>query len=210
MWGGFGRIMCHKLDPIFFTRLAGMDPEDVCRRSLAVYDKDRRVYCITALGQEYEVNPERCGIHPLDTDEDSVSVELGLLIIFYLMQAKDILPEGRWVNEFSLKGGAMFFRGPHAFHTKAVAERFGRDVEGFKKVCAGLGGRPEQMGDAAFRFQILPRIQAVVVLWYADDEFEASAKLLMDATIEQHLPLDVIFGMALELLGRIVGENLWN
>jgi len=202
--------MCHKLDPVFFSRLAAMDPEDVCRRSLANYDASRRVYSITALGNEYEVKPEKGTILPMDTaNTDPVSVELGLLILMYLLEAKDIPPAGKWINEYSLKGGAMFFRGPHAFRTEEIAKRFGRDVEGFKKACRLLGGKPEQMGDAAFRFQILPRIQAVVVLWYADDEFDASAKLLMDPTIEEHLPLDVIFGMGLELLGRILGKNLW-
>ncbi|MCK5094409.1 MAG: DUF3786 domain-containing protein, partial [Spirochaetes bacterium] len=72
--------------------------------------------------------------------------------------------------------------------------------------CLALGGKPVEMGDAAFQFQVLPRIPVVAVLWYADEEFDASAKLLMDATIEQHLPLDVIFGMALEFIGRIVGK----
>jgi hypothetical protein len=55
----------------------------------------------------------------------------------------------------------------------------------------------------------LPRIPAAAVLWYADEEFEASAKLLMDATIEKHLPLDVIFGMSIEVIGRIVDKTLW-
>ena len=66
------------------------------------------------------------------------------------------------------------------------------------------------MGDAAFKFQILPRIPVIVAFWYADDEFDASAKLLMDKTIEDHLPLDVIFGMGLELYSRIVGSQLWD
>jgi len=187
-----------------------MDPEDVCRRSLSNYDASRRVYCITALGNAYEVNPEKGTILSTDISiANLVSVELGLLILMHLLEAKDIPPAGKWVNEYSLKGGAMFFHGPHAFRTDEIAGRFGRDVEGFKKACMQLGGVPEQMGDAAFRFQILPRIQAVVVLWYADDEFDASAKLLLDPTIEEHLPLDVIFGMGLELLGRILGKNLW-
>lgn len=202
--------MSHKLDPVFFTKLAGIDPSDVCRRSMAKYDHERRVYLITALGNEYEVDPGACTILPVDTSKSGpVSVELGLLILIYLLQARNIPPAGKWVNEYSLKGGAMFFRGPHAFRTDEIATRFGHDLEGFKKACLELGGVPEQMGDAAFRFQVLPRIQAVVVFWYADDEFDASAKLLMDPTIEEHLPLDVIFGMGLELLGRISGKNLW-
>ncbi len=202
--------MCHKLDPIFFSRLTGMNPADVCRRSRAAYNNDRHAYRITALGQEYEINTEKCTILPKSiANTNPVSVELGLLILMYLLEAKNIPPAGKWVNEYSLKGGAMFFRGPHAFRTDEIAGRFGHDIEGFKKACMQLGGVPEQMGDAAFRFQILPRIQAVVVLWYADDEFDASAKLLLDPTIEEHLPLDVIFGMGLELFGRILGKTPW-
>jgi len=201
--------MCHKLDPSFFANLSAMDPEDVCRRSLASYDADIKTYRIKALEYEYEVNPAGCEIKPLNSDERPVSVELGLLILFYLMQAKDIPLTGKWVSEYDLTGGTMFFRGPHAIRNEEVAKRFGRDIEGFKKACRNLGGEPENYGDAAFRFKLLPRIPVLAVLWRADEEFEASAKLLMDETIEQHLPLDVIFGMSLELLGRIVGKTLW-
>jgi len=66
-------------------------------------------------------------------------------------------------------------------------------------------GEPLAMGDAAFRFQILPRIPLTAVLWYGDKEFEASAKLLMDSTIQHHLPLDVIYPMSVEFIRRFVG-----
>jgi len=201
--------MCHKLDPVFFSQLAQMDPQDVCMRSLTAYDHDRKVYRVTVLEKDYEIDTARCDIKPLDPEEGPVSVELGLLILFYLLQAKDIPLSGKWVSEFDITGGAMFFRGPHVIRNDAVADRFGRDVEGFVESCRALHGDPIDMGDAAFKFRVLPRIPAVVVLWRADDEFEASAKLLMDATIDRHLPLDVIFGMALEILGRIVGKTLW-
>ena len=103
----------------------------------------------------------------------------------------------------------MFFRGPHRFRTDELAGRFGRDLDGFRAACLALDGEPLAMGDAAYRFQVLPRVPAAAVLWSADDEFDASAKLLMDSTISLHLPLDVIFGMALELLGALVGRSLW-
>ena len=181
----------------------------MCRRSLAVYDKDRGVYSVIALGAEYLVDPAAHDIRPVSLTAGDVSVDLGLLILFYLLEAKDVPLSGRWVSEFDLKGGSMFFRGPHAFPVHEIASRFGHDLEGFKKTCVSLCGEPLKLGDAAFKIQVLPRIPAAAVLWYADEEFEASAKLLMDATIEQHLPLDVIFGMSLEVIGRIVEKKLW-
>jgi hypothetical protein len=201
--------MCHKLDPGFFKKLIQKDPAEVCRKSLAEYNNDQGVYRITALGNEYSIDPTAQDIRPVSAMVGDVSVDLGLLILVYLLEAKDISLSGHWVSEFNLKGGSMFFRGPHAFPVDEIADRFGRDLEGFKKTCASLGGEPLELGDAAFKLQILPRIPAAAVLWYADEEFDASAKLLMDATIEQHLPLDVIFGMSLEVIGRIVDKNLF-
>jgi hypothetical protein len=205
--------MCQKIDRSFFTRLFKMEPADVCRRSLAEYDTDRMLYRIVAFGETFEVSPAAGDIKPARDPssagraEEPVSVELGLLILFYLLGAREVPLSGKWVNEFSLRGGALFFRGPHAIRNSEISDRFGMDDEGFRKVCTKLGARPVQMGDAAYRFQVLPRIPVVVVLWYGDEEFEASAKLLMDSTIDSHLPLDVIYAMAVELVNLLMATQ---
>ncbi len=202
--------MTHKLDHEYFHELAEMDPGDVCRRCIATYDADRKVYRVTALEREYEIDPGGHEIKAVDPDDEPVSVELALTIIFYLLKAKDIPLTQKWVSEVDLKGGEMFFRGPHIIRNDAVAETYGRDIDAFKEACKKLGGDPVDMGDAAFKMRVLPRVPVVVTLWIADDEFEASAKLLFDSSIEQHLPLDVIFGMSLEVLGKVVGKHLWH
>lgn len=63
------------------------------------------------------------------------------------------------------------------------------------------------MGDAAYRFSFLPRVQVAVVLWRGDEEFGAEARLLFDRTIGEHLPLDVIFSLASEVCDRISKGN---
>ena len=199
--------MCQKIDSIFFERLTALDPIDVCKRSLVQYDEKKRIYTVTAFGEEYSVKSEEQKIIPLNPESKLLTTELGLLIIFYLLGTQDIPLSGKWVNEFSLKGGALFFRGPHSIQNQSLADRFGNDLKGFKATCTRLSGQPIEMGDAAFRFQVLPRIPAAVVLWLGDDEFEASAKLLMDETIEKHLPLDVIYAMAIELIRNIVSAS---
>ena len=202
--------MCQKIDVSFFKRLLEMEPSDVCRRSHAEYDADRMLYSIVAFGKTYRVNPATGDIKPAHDPSSAewahapVSVELGLLILFYLLGAQDVPLSGKWVNEFSLRGGALFFRGPHAIRNSEISDRFGRDIDSFRKVCLKLGAQPVEMGDAAFRFQILPRIPVLVILWYGDEEFEASAKLLMDSTINTHLPLDVIYAMAVELVNLLI------
>ncbi len=201
--------MTHILDPVYFKKIMEADPDDVCRRSLASYDREKRSFIITFLEERYAVNPDKREVLG-PVREGPVSVELSLLILVYLLEAKDIQLEERWVGENNLKGGAMFFRGPHAIPNDALAGRFEQDINGFKSACASLGGKAVQTAaDSSYHFQLLPRIPVLVSFWYGDEEFDASAKLLMDPTIEQHLPLDVIFGMALELYGRITGWKLW-
>jgi hypothetical protein len=199
--------MCHKLDPVFFSRLAALDPGDVLARSLC--DRDGESYVVPFLTWRYRVSPGRRSIEPLTPGAGEVSADLGLLLLFYLLQARDKPIEGRWVSEFDLPGGSLFFRGPHRFRTDDLAERFGRDLEDFGEASRRLGGVRIDLGDAAYRFQVLPRVPAAAVLWRADDEFPASAKLLLDASVKEHLPLDVIFGLSLELLGALVGRPLW-
>ena len=199
-------FMCQKIDSIFFERLTALDPIDVCKRSLVQYDEKKRIYKVTAFGEEYSVKPEEQKIIPLNPESKLLTTELGLLIIFYLLGAQDIPLSGKWVNEFSLRGGALFFRGPHAIRNQALAGRYGYDINEFKQACTKLCGQSVQMGDVAYRFQILPRIPVLVVLWFGDEEFEPAAKLLMDATLDQHLPLDVIYAMATEFIRLLMSD----
>ncbi len=55
------------------------------------------------------------------------------------------------------------------------------------------------MADAAFSFQITPNIPVAVLLWLGDEEFGSQANLLFDKTISQHLPLDIIYALAVEV-----------
>jgi len=184
-----------------------MDPDDVRARSLCGLDGG--LYVLPFLAWSYRIDPGRRLIEPLTPGAREVSADLGLLLLFYLLKAKPIPLEGRWVSEFDLPGGSLFFRGPHRFRTDEIARQFGRDAGGFEDACRRLGGERVELGDAAFRFRVLPRVPAAVVLWRADDEFPASAKMLLDGSVKEHLPLDVIFGMSLELLGAIAGRSLW-
>ncbi|MFO8057257.1 MAG: DUF3786 domain-containing protein [bacterium] len=199
--------MCHKLDPRFFEELIRMDPADVCKRALCDYDTETRTYLIHAWGADYRVNPQTRDIGPCEQNVPPVNTETGLSIIFYLLKASDAELSGEWISEKELTGGTTFFRGPHAVPVHLIEERFGEDMESFRKVCEGLGGSPLSLADVSFRFQILPRVPVAVLFWPADDEFEARARLLFDESIELHLPLDIIFGISEELCSRIAGKS---
>lgn len=197
--------MCHKLDARFFAMLDAMSPDDVCRRALCRHDPSRDCYEVEAWGGTYEVYPKEASIRPRPGSRPS-SMELGLCIVFYLMECKDLPLANEWASEKDVPGGVNFFQGPHAIPGHLVAKRFGADVEAFRRVCRKLGGTPLEMGDAAFAFRIHPRVPAAVILWKEDEEFPADVRLLFDRTIGEHLPLDVIFGLSEEICERLAAE----
>ena len=55
----------------------------------------------------------------------------------------------------------------------------------------------------SFQLMALPRVPLQVLLWLADEDFPAKITFLFDATVEDQLPLDVIFGLVSELCYRL-------
>jgi hypothetical protein len=42
-----------------------------------------------------------------------------------------------------------------------------------------------------------------MVLWVADEEFTPRLSVVFDATVDQHLPLDAIYGLVTEICRRM-------
>ena len=113
----------------------------------------------------------------------------------------------QWISEKDIPGGATFFRGPHAVPTERVTNRFQNDIDAFSRRCTSLSGEPIDMGDAAFRFDITPRIPVVMLYWQGDEDFGPEARILFDRSISKYLALDVIYALVVEMCAR-VGKSI--
>jgi len=131
-----------------------------------------------------------------------------LFIVHYLLKAKEIGPANQWISEKDIPGGSTFFRGPHEIPTSLITDHFDGDIEGFKNRCEQLMGSPLSLADAAFVFEIAPRVPVAVLYWRGDDEFPSDSKILYDRTIHVHLASDIIYALAVgvcERLGKSMG-----
>ena len=82
----------------------------------------------------------------------------------------------------------------------------GRDAAKLSAAAASLGGKPAAGGDAAFDFDIFPRI-SLRLIWHApDDEFPASATLLLPANLESYLCSEDIVVLSESLVSRLGGR----
>ena len=188
-----------EIDPVYWEELLAADPDDVCRRTLASYDREDGGYRITLLNQVYTIHPDQRSI-ARETDApasshryDRISFSEALVLVIYLLRAKEIPLAGKLQTEKDLPGGETFFRGPHELPRQSILERFGANPRGFLGAAMAIGGERLDFGDVGVRFQVLPRVLLDTILWAEDEEFPARLTFAFDATVADHLPLDVIW-----------------
>jgi len=188
-----------RIDGIYWEQLKAMDPADVCRRSLAGYNEEKRAYELRVLNDDLLVYPVRRTIErvsrPVNENDREPGFNAVLVSVHYLLRANEVSMAREYVTENELTDGSFFFKGPHALPSWKIEKRFGCDADAFSKKARLLGGIPVTFGDSAFEFLVLPRIRIVYVLWTADDEFPARSKILFDASADKHFALDVVWAM---------------
>jgi hypothetical protein len=192
-----------KLDALHWQRLRGCASKDVVVRSQCGYLASSGYYEVDFLGSMIRIDPLQERFLSPRGEVIDLRMEGALAILIYLVEAQNISLGGRLVSAKDLKGGEMFFRGPHSFPVASLQQAYGEDRKGFLAAGEKCGGVPGTLGDASFQVMAFPRVPVQVLLWLTDEVFPAQISFLFDATIEQHLPLDVIFGLVCELCFRL-------
>jgi hypothetical protein len=119
---------------------------------------------------------------------------LELVCLFYLLNAGPQSLSQQMVGAKELKTG-HFFTGPHELKTQPILNRYGNDLEGFRKAAERAGGEELSLADAAYRFEALPKVPLHYLFWKGDEEFEPRLSVLFDRSIEYHLAADMIWGL---------------
>jgi hypothetical protein len=178
-----------------WNTLKKMDPEEVERRSLASYTAENECFTLKIFNRDYFIYPKKQIIKAVDAPTEPPVFFLHLSSVNYLIGAKDISLDGRWVSEKEFPSGPLFFRGPHEMPAGKIEEMYGQDKKGFITVCQQLGGIAIDGGDAAFELLVFPRLPVRLILWLADEEFPARLAYLFDRTANVHLLLDGIWAV---------------
>jgi len=133
---------------------------------------------------------------------------LELATVLYLINVKDVHPLGRdIVGPKDLKEG-HFFQGPHELKIAPLVERYGSDMQGFRKSAESLDGEPVDMADAAYRLKPFPRVNLYYLFWEGDEEFPPRMIVLFERSIQEMLAADAIWGLVNRvstalLMGRV-------
>ena len=195
------------IDPFHWNKLSQLHPTDVCNRTEAIYHPTREGFVLPVYNLRYLILPKEKKILKMGWNDKPVEEELRpnfyLMVLVYLTEAKDIKPTHTWVSEKDLKGGSTFFRGPHRLEVEELVTLFGKNPEAFLKLGKKLGGSEILYGDKGFALEVFPKVSLAYILWKGDSEFPPKVSVLFDATIESHLPLDIIWCMVAETSRRL-------
>ncbi len=175
--------------------LSGRDMERVCKNALAKKDPNGGIllpflkeYLLVDLG-------DRCLCRQVHGDWDRIhNPLLELVCLVYLLQAGPESLDREIVGVNELKT-AHFFKGPHALKIQPLVERYGKNLEDFKKAAEEIGGDPLDMADVAYMFHAFPKVPLYYLFWEGDEEFQPRLTVLFDRSIERHLTTDTIWGL---------------
>ncbi|HYR02596.1 MAG TPA: DUF3786 domain-containing protein [Syntrophobacteria bacterium] len=196
-----------ELDPRLWEELGTRDPDEICVGASVRFERERGCYLVPFLNRRYGVFPGERLIERQDSrGEEELSFQLYLVLVTYLLRAQSRALSGRMVTGAELRGGGFFFRGHHALFTEPLERRFGSDPEGFLGAGLRLGGCKTDFGDASFRLWPLPRIPLGCILWAAVAEFSARVGVVFDASVVEHLALDVIWALVNEVGRALLKE----
>ena len=96
------------------------------------------------------------------------------------------------------------------YRQRAIARlcgTMGGDTARLAGAAMGLGGRAAAEGDAAFDFDVFPRLTLRLV-WYAgDDELPSDATLLLPPNIESYFTVEDVVVLSERLVSRLAGQS---
>jgi hypothetical protein len=126
------------------------------------------------------------------------------LILQHLLLADGAPLQDTWVSLRNLPHGAFYEQAFQSYSGNLLVRSFRGDVEAFRATARGLGGEQVEMGDAAFRFWVFPRLPLAVVYWSGGGEFPDSAQVLFDNSASHYHHLEILAHLGGMLCERLV------
>jgi hypothetical protein len=127
-----------------------------------------------------------------------------LLLLYYFATADGTAPTGKFVSFADLSGGRIYAQAFQGYSGDEIVKIFGQDIASFKNACERASGQFINLADAAYNYQVLPRISTQIIYWLGDDDFPSSCKILFDPVTTHFVPIDACAIIGSTLAHRII------
>ena len=176
-----------------------IDPRTAASASGVEYREDR--FIITLFNRTYAVQFPGGGVVEVGADSRENKL-IEVLLMHYLTHADGAAVSGVWINYRQLPGAKLFEQRFINLVSRPMLEFCGDSIDNFKGAACALGGRPmDSTGDAAFRFEALPRLPMACIFHCGEDAISPSLNILFDESAPHYLPTE-----DLTILGGIMNS----
>lgn len=181
--------------------LRAREPHTVA--SNAGVEFDAGVYRFKFYGEPYRVTVPDLEVIAEATNKAS-SPYYAAMFLYYLHTADGTPRAGKWISFRELPDGMFYHQAYQGYSGNRLVKVFGNRVDAFEHAARQLGGMKLTLGDAAYAFDALPRVQVAAVYYAGDDDFPATANVLFDASASHYLPTDVLASIGRALVDRLM------
>lgn len=165
-------------------RLRGRDPEEISRKANVEFDG--RDFHMVSLGIPVSVS------WPTGTVSPELESWQTLVLLHYLAGAEGVALSGHPVTFSQLRDGMVRGGGFDRDAEVAIRTELGSlSPEELQRRCRALGGEVQPSNaDLCVEFRFAPNWPVWLKIWFADEEFPASGRLLADAAAEHYLSIE--------------------
>lgn len=187
--------MYQEMKKAAWERLRSCAPLEIARKAGVLFDEKESAFSFVSLGKQIRV------AYPGFQVEGALEEWHELVILHYLEMADGTPLSGDLITFGQLPQGLVRGGETDRETEKTLGEYFGDgQVEKITEICERLGAKiAESKADFTAVFEFLPRYPVTMNLWFADDEFPGTGKLLLDSSAGHYLSVEdaVTVGMVL-------------
>jgi hypothetical protein len=162
--------------------------EQLCLKSGTRYlgTGSQKEIVIEYLSQSYRITMPDIEILPRDNQEE-IPIKDKVLILHYLLSAKDTPISSKLTSFKGLPGGGNYFQTFSKRTIDPLVKQFGEQPHLLIDAARKLGGHRVAYGDVAVVVDAFSRIPVTIIMWRGDEEFAPRGNILFDASISDYL-----------------------
>lgn len=190
------------------NKLKSLNPHDISNSSGIFFDEFNNHFIIHICGDIYFVTYPNGNIFTMDGDISS-KLDMNIIIIRYLINAKGIPNTNKFITFKEVPGGNVYYNNFLNRTIKRLSTEFVNSIDNYIKVMENLGAQKVSMGDLSYKFSFLGNTSMIFILWFGDDEFKPNANILFDSSIIYYFnteDLAVIPDIAMDIIAKNINS----
>ena len=176
---------------------AAADPAEIAERTGCGLEGDTLIF--TVLGRQMRMTWPDFGDEGW-TDKDRI------LMLHYALEGKAAAPSFEFASYAELPWGEVYDRNFRGRCIMRMLGMFGRNIDGFCRVCEALGGRRVAGSGVIYELDFMKDLCLRFIIWEGDEEFAPSGQILFSKNFPDAFAAEDRVVVCEHTLGRMKAE----